>query len=513
MSRVEKNQMRATRALRMSPLVWLLALGACTSVLGIEDLHEGPRDGETGGSDNTTSGKTNSAGKNNNSGGSDDTGGTTGSGGKTGAGGKTSNNGGTGNVAADAGMGNVAADGGAPEGGAPNPAGPVHGKVIDRWGMPVANVTVQIGAEQVSTSDDGTFTVKDAAGTYDASLLIEQVGWVYQDLTRRDPTLQVYSALNSRDTWVQVGFKNGKLGTNEVISVAFGTPTGTTEDNGVGTDDTFPMTPDWDGGPTTSATGHSLYWTINPTTKLPVSYKGYDAQAITLNSEIDTATMTFDLAAKVIAGKAVTGTAVPYGQGDRHNSVFMRFTSGASIQVVDDQPAANAFTYMTPTLATSSITFAAWEGSPLGPLGLIHKDGLKPGDAVGTLDIPAPPRLTKPLNLAKNVDPTGPFVYQPSADNSGTFVVTITMPDAAVHVVTHRTSFPFPNVVDNAFVLTAGVDYYWYVETHGSFKTVDEMTGPTGFVDDFSKNYVTPVGSKPASGTYTSTAEVQFNVK
>ena len=53
-------------------LLGVLWLGACTSVLGIEDLHEGPRPG-AGGEDSTAgttsaAGKTNSGGKTGNGG-------------------------------------------------------------------------------------------------------------------------------------------------------------------------------------------------------------------------------------------------------------------------------------------------------------------------------------------------------------------------------------------------------------------------------------------------------------
>jgi hypothetical protein len=507
----------ARRALGLSPVVWLLGLGACTSVLGIEDLHDGPRpdgtgDTNAGGSESTnTGGKSNTGGKNN-------TGGSTSPGGSSdnpGAGAGNEPSGGTGNMA---GAGNEAGAGGA----VTPVTGPVTGKVIDRWSVPIADVTVQIGAQQVSTDSKGVFTVPNVPATYDLSLLVNNGdGWVYQGLTRRDPTLQVFRGHPYRSNFVDLTPSKATLVANEQISLAVSTPTGSVENPDTGID--FPplsMYPEWEGGTSTPSTFHGLKWTKNATTHVPVAYKAYDAKPLALVDSVDGA-VTLDFTVKTITAAAVTGTVTPIADGTRVNSVFVRFGSGASIQLVDDTPGApNTFSYVVPTLADSSITVAAWEGNYLGPLGLVHKDGLKPGDATGALDIPAPPTVLTPTNQAPGVTETTMFSFKGSPDNAGAFLVILHSidTDAHLYIVTTQKKFSIPSVVDGAWVLEHATadppaQYEWWVETHGHFATVDEMTGPNGYVDEFGVNYITPVAIHQADGTYTYSAAYEFTTK
>ena len=444
-------------------LLGVLWLGACTSVLGIEDLHEGPRPGAGG--EDPTAGSTSTAGN-------------TGNGGKTGNGGSTNPEGGSTNPEGgapepNAGAGNEPSGGTAPLGGAGNEAGAggeggnapvtgtVHGKLVDYYGQNIPNVTLQIGDEQVSSDDNGEFTVEDVAATYDLSLIAGATGWVFQGLTRRDPTLQIFSGLPYRSTSLDASFKPGvTVGANENITVAMATPSGLYVRPDVGTDSSFYLYPEWEGGATATGTAHALYWSINPATKLPAVYKAYDTKTQAFADNVDGAPMLFDIGSKTpFTSKAITGTATPYGLGTRTNSVFARFSSGAVIQLVDHTPTENAFSYLVPEgIADVSFTVAAWEGSTAGPMGLVHKGGLTPGDEVGTLDIPRPPTVLTPPGGSKNVDGNTNFTFSASADNMGAFLVVISAyNDPQIrYVVTTQKMFQVPSVVERAFVLFPG---------------------------------------------------------
>jgi len=489
-------------------LVGLLGLAACTSVLGIEDLHEESRpgssdggDGATAGSSNPTAGKTNNGGKTGDGGSNEPTAGAT--------------DAGAGNDSGGSSGGSMMLGGAGGEGGAPEPVlGKVTGKLVDRFGVPIGSVPVQIGETLVSTNDKGVFTVDDVPATYDVSLLVEGDGWVYQGLTRRDPTLQVYQGHPSHYVYVDVTSDKATLGTNDQLTLSAGMPTGTSDEyTDIGVDSSVSYSLEWEGGTTSTSTIHGLEWTMNATTKLPTSYKAYDSKPLAVMAGVS-ASLTLNMAPKVIASGAVTGTvtprATPIGSGARNNSVFVRFSSGASVQVVDQAPTVDAFSYLVPTLPDSSITVAAWEGSYEGPLGMVHKDGLSSGAAAGTLAIPAPPKLLKPLG--GTVDETTPFSFQGSPDNAGAFVVILNSLDTGSHlfIVTAQQKLThLPSVVDGAWTLehasggAAPIEYQWWVETHGSFATVDEMTGPDGYFDEFGVNYVTPVGIHQHDGTYT----------
>lgn len=496
------------RSTRIAPLAWLLGLGACTSVLGIEDLHEGPRSNAVGGTHDGASGSGTQGGNSSSAG--------TISGGGTGANAGASASGGSGQ---DAGAGNepvggampgaAGATGDAGAGGATvAPSGAVHGKLIDRWGAPIANITVLLGNEQVQTGMDGTFTLADVPQEYTLRVLVPGTVWVFQGLTRRDPMLQIYSGRTARSAYLEVTSMGAVLGTNDQLSLAVGAPSGSYEYADIGVDSPVTLNLDWDGPATTAATVHGLLWTKNATTKLPVSYKAFDDQNMMLTDDVD-ATKTLSMAAKSGIGTGtVTGTATPVADGVRANSVFVRYTSGGVIQIVEDTPKADAFSYVVPKNLAAGTTFtvAAWEGSYYGPLGLVHKDGLAPDSATGALKIPAPPVVLGPKATA--VDSSTPFKFGKGSGGAGTFLVIIhrvTTEAQRLCVVTSKTSFAVKDLVDSEFAFTSGAEYEWWVETHGSFASVDAMA-EAGFVDEFSMNYTKPVGTHPQDGTYAYTS-------
>jgi hypothetical protein len=506
-----------SRSFRLPHLLCLFGLGACTSILGIEDLHEDARPGSSDGGDEATAGTSNNgAGKANNEGGKSGNGGTSNP-----QGGMAEPEAGAGNDPSGGSSGNTGgssgnmSEGGGGEGGAPEPMrGKVTGKVVDRFGVPVGSVPVQVGESLVSTNDQGVFTIEDVPATYDVSLLVQGDGWVFQGLTRRDPTLQVFRGHPGHYTYVTVTSANATLGANDQLTLSAGMPTGTSDEyTDIGIDSSVSYSLEWDGGTSTASTVHGLEWTQDATTKLPVTYKAYDSKPLALMASVNAA-LSLDMMPKVISTGVVTGAVTPrvtpIGDGSRTNSVFVRFGSGASIQVVAHKAPAEAFSYVVPTLADSTITVAAWEGEYLGPLGMVHKDKLSPGAATGTLTIPAPPKLLKPL--ASSIDETTPFSFQGSPDNAGAFLVILNSLSTGSHlyIVTAQQKLShLPSVVDGAWTLEHAsvgakpAEYQWWVETHGSFATVDAMTGPDGFIDEFSVNYDTPVGIHHRDGTYT----------
>ncbi|MFL5359519.1 MAG: carboxypeptidase regulatory-like domain-containing protein, partial [Myxococcales bacterium] len=81
------------------------------------------------------------------------------------------------------------------------PAAPVQGTVVNRFGEPVSGARVRIGtASPVTTDAQGKFTVRAVAATYDVAAVVDDPAVppgfppvsravVYQKLTRRDPVL------------------------------------------------------------------------------------------------------------------------------------------------------------------------------------------------------------------------------------------------------------------------------------------------------------------------------------
>lgn len=515
MSRFVKQNMGAPASLRASlrysSVALLVGLGACTSVLGIEDVHEGPRPG-TGGDENTAGTSTPGAGKSN-------AGGKNGTGGANTNGGNDTPNGGSVNPNAGAGnepMGGTGpGEGGDGAGGAPEPAdGPLHGKVIDFWGKGLPNITVTIGDQTVATDKDGKFATEAVPGEYDASLTISRQGggkiyaWVYQGLTRRDPTLQVYQAREDHGTTGYLTVTGATVALNDTISASLGTPDGGTEKTKLSTDASGNyFAPDWQGAASTTGTIHALQWNVSQATMLPSAYKSYYSGLVAL-AEGTALAQTLTMQGPVSSG-TIAGAVTPAAEGDRTNAVFARFNSGAAIKLADHTPTANAFSYIVPQLANASISVVASEGdSAFGPFGLAHKDGLSPGDDAGTIAIPTAPTGLNPDTSGDMADLTTPFTFVGSADSKGAFVIHIEAVkyNQSFYIVTTKKNFKLPTAMGYTWV--GKRVYYWQVETFGTLATLDQMAGPTGFADAYygptqSTSTGEPQGANQASGSFT----------
>lgn len=422
---------------------------------------------------------------------------------------------------AGASTGGTAGTGGAGEtGGAAGAAGgddTVRGRVIDFWGHPIPNVPVEIGGEVTLTDADGGFTVADVAAEYDASLVVDYLaptrriyGWVYQGLTRRDPTLQVYTGLPLRDTYFAASFTTVPFEADWNLDLSFGGRDGTSIYEDVGENGIGQTTIEWRGADTTTSTAHGLLWQNDSATGLPTAYLAYDSVGVAL-TEASSAEVSLDLTAEAIVSGNLRGEVLG-GAGDRYNAAFVRFTTGAAIEVVHEYEPSSPFSYLVPSLPSSSLTFVAAAGSAYQPpFALAHVDGLAAGQDI-EVTIPAPSTLLLPAADAIDVNQETPFQFLASPDSGGAVVVYIKRVDYfdGLFVVTAREELTIPEVVGGAFSLQPGSPYFWWVETHGDQATVDELAGADGFLDAFSLDTSYPLGPRRGSGAYTVSAARNF---
>lgn len=529
MSRNVRNQMGDSRAvlrsLRWSPLVALIALGACTSVLGIEDLHDGPRPG-AGGDDSSGGTKNPTGGKNGTSGGSTSTSGNN-TGTDAGASNGTAGSGTGGKGTAGSSTGGVGNDAGAGAGGAPA-EGTVHGKVIDLWGAPLASVPLQIGDAVATSNAQGEFTFDDVPAHYDVSFKISggnpnrDYGWVYQGLSRRDPTLQAYNARQEYEAPIVVKATGvGTPGPTDTITAAFGTPSGETEDADV--DSTYAggetVNVGWLGATSSTGTAHALLWSqTSAGNPVPTKYKAYATKPVGLMEGVDDE-VAFNLTPGTVDAGNISGT-VSGGSGDRVNKLFARFESNAVIELMNLPSAPNTFSYLVPTLPKASITVAALAGAEYGPIGVAHADGLQQGDSSTKLAIPVPATVKKP-KIGAPLAANRVFSLTPGAGNDGPFVIWIERRDRqyfSMYVVTAQTDVALPSVLGGTFTLLpqvgeTGAEYAWGVETHGDYKTVDDMAGPAGFIDSFGPSWgSSPTGPTRQNGSFTFSGSYPFTM-
>jgi hypothetical protein len=498
---------------RFAPVLSLLALGACTTVLGIEDVEEDPNAGDSGNGNGGNS-TTDAGGGTKNTGGSQ-AGSSPLGGGESDAGGGPGPIGGDGMV--EGGKGPIGGDGNA--GGAGSSPGPVHGRVIDFYGHPVPNVPIQIvdaetGTEfeaKTSTDANGAFVIDGVPGSYEASVAYSHVdadqtdAWVYRGLTRRDPTLQIYKGSARRYGEVDIAYENlAPLANNQTIWVALGGDGGSTYYSDASESGYDGASAYWYGATTANQTAHGLVWQYDDD-DFPTSYLAYDSHPVAL-SGAGTAQVLLDLATETVDASSIQGTVTAASAlGDRNNSMFLRFTSTATMQLLWDYSGPDSFAYLAPSITGSSITLSASDGDSFdGALAIAHVDGLAPG-AKPKLAIPPVMTPRTPLKDATGITTETTFTYD--GDNPGPYVVQFYSQGdrtyQAFYIVTAAKQTQIPAKIAGDFSLYAGERYVWRVATHGEYASVDAMAGETGFLDEFSYDEETPIGPLRESGAFT----------
>ncbi|MES1188300.1 MAG: hypothetical protein ABUL60_31070 [Myxococcales bacterium] len=501
-----RGRLGARRSRTVAPLVALLSLGACTSILGIEDLHEGPRPG--------SGGETTSAGKTSDNAGESNVGGKSTAGSSNTAGGVPAEAGaGAGGDSPLAGATNGNLGGEAGQGGAPNTnSGTVHGHVIDFWGHAVPNIPVQIGEVLGSTDSDGEFVFEDVPETYDVSCVFDHTGftaqsdaWVYQGLTRRDPTLQMYGGATERSGTVAISFSPKPAPTDtQTIWVSLGGPDGSTIYDDIPATGYSDTSAYWFGPATAQQTAHGLMWQNNGN-GLPTSYLGYDSALVAL-ATTGTTKISLDLSMGAVDSGNIQGTVTGNASAGRNNQVALRFNSHATMTLVDDGTGPNSFTYLAPSIPNSSLTVAAAAGSRYEGWAIAHADGLAPG-AKPVLKIPPLVTILTPAGGASGVTAATKFSFQSGAGQTGPFVLQFysqaeDLPYQTIYVVTAKKQLTLPPIIGGGFNLYPNSGYIWSVATHGNFASVDEMASAGGFLDEYSRDELMPDGPRNTTGEF-----------
>jgi len=413
--------------------------------------------------------------------------------------------------------------GGASDGGAGNTvSSDVHGRIIDFWGHPLSGAPVAIGGGRVVTDSNGAFVIPDVAAEYDVSFIVtwanpvSKYGWVYQGLTRRDPTLQVLRAFTSHAVSIEVHpvSNSAPFDSNDRCLLGYGSPNGqanaTLGSSGVVTG------PTWEGPASNDWTLHALY--VVRTSALPTSYRAYATRDIPVTDGDGTQLPTaIDLADQSLDTGTVSGS-VTFNTGvNATNSVFVRFTSGAELPVVnkvDTGTGTPDYSYLVPSLPNATITVATAETQNSGAYAVVHHDGLAPGATGVELTVPAPTTLSMPLDGTLGVDDGTTFSFSGGNPSAHAYLVHVEDQDFydGLFIVTAKKQFTLGDlpIVNGEFTLTKGQAHQWWVETHGTPASVDAMAAPGGFADDFALGGGYPAGPVRGSGTLTYSSRFAF---
>lgn len=493
----------------------MLSLG-CEGLLGIEDLTEESRPLAGGSTPGEASG----------------------SGGTSGAGGSpTSNAGGGGSsgsgVAGAAGGASVSTDTSQPPGSgsdagtaadaSPPSAGDivVSGRVIDFSRRPVPGTAVTIGESTAITGADGAFSIEGVQAPYTASLVIDMIrgggqaryGYVYEGLTRVDPTLQVYSALPERSTSsLTVTFQNVAFDVGEYAILAFSSADGRFVDDDTTNDTEFLGSPAWSGPPAITGNIHALLALRDSTFDPPIAFRAHQALPLGVGDG-QPASVAFDMSAADVTTGSIGGT-VSGGLFDpRSNYVGLRFSDGTALPIVDETAEGPQFSYVVPALDDSAFFVAAADGtSSFPPYAVAHRENVAFGAADVALAVPRPVTLTAPQGGAA-VTPSTPYVWSPLSQTARTFLWHLEF-DATyegMFVLTSRTQIELPRFADG-FTVPPGVAVTWSVETHGDAPDVDALTGPDGYLDAYSLGSAFPAGPNRSDGYYTESERRSFTM-
>ncbi len=513
-------------------------LCSCTAILGIEDLKDtkpvsgdgGPSGtgGATSGSGGTGASGASSGGTSASSGGTAATtgGATSGSGGSPASGGSSGSatgggpaSGGTSGSGGVTGTGGATGtDAGTPDGGGGTSGAVVHGKIVDYFMNPIPNAAVSVGTESAVSDASGAFTI-DAPATYDLAFTITttvsntpaNIGWLFQGLTRRDPTLQIYNGTQSRNTDVNFNVTGVTFPLAATQSLAVDIAVKNGEDNltlDVPMTDYGPV--QWTGPASTQGFAHALLWTFSGAQSLPTKYTQTDSHAVTL-TEGTPPTVSFALGTTVLdpgpGSGTLKGTVSSPTTTNRENDVFVRFTDNAAIQVVKDGAPAASYSYVVPSITGATITVAAATGdSFLTPYAVVHQDGLAMGQTAPLMTIPTAPSLVGPVDSATATSSTT-FKWS-GTPNVYVFTVNFTQTYDVMHIVTTKTQAPLPSFAASSFTIPPGTDCTWFVETHGTYATVDAATTSSGFLDSMAYGMVR--GPRRGTGSYTDSETRSF---
>jgi len=417
--------------------------------------------------------------------------------------------GGDGGTAPDAPIGDASSD--------RPPTITVQGRIIDYWRHVVPNVPVTIGATTVNTDANGQFTISGVMPPYDIALTITTItnnnaasyGWLYKGLTRVDPTLEVWEAFPNRSTTefaVHVGgidFAN--YPNNQLTILGYGGSDGAFWTD-VSTADSLKSS-EWYGPTSTSMTGHALTW-LRDASDLPTSYLSYDTQPTVSLTHSGNSSVSFDLTNRTVPSGTISGTVTPDPLGpNRHNGVYVRFSNNANLQITRDSSQPTSFSYLVPSITGATITVAAEQGDLwFAPYAVAHRNGLSPGQTGIALAVPTASSLTAPPSGTTGVNASTLFQWSGSAKVYLWSMVSDTA-YKSIFVMTTEKQGTIPPLPGGPTLPPNG-SCTWYVETSGSFQSVDEATGPDGMLDAFGTGQ--PSGAWRGDGSFTRSARFNF---
>jgi hypothetical protein len=376
-----------------------------------------------------------------------------------------------------------------------NPSGSiitVAGKVVNLSGVAVGSVPVVIGALPPATTDaNGNFTIANVPVPYDITVVNSgtKSGLVYIGLTRSDPTLTfiVSSALANSATvsGTVSGGAGYPLPANHASVAAFVSPEVTSSNTINATTGAYSLSTSWMTPQSTTGALYALQWQRDPTTSLPVAYKGYGTKTgVALLTGGTFANQNITLSSVGAASFSGTVTA-PAGYALSDRSVTVLFSTGG-IGILSDgsapsSPTSTTFNYVTPNVSGATLRLGATASK-----GVVTVTGSKAGFAVNatgaTLALPSGPDYSLPIDAATAVSTSTDFVWTPMTN--AVFIVQFAGPagQPRYQIVTTATTAKLPNLTALGLTLPANTLYSWSILSIAPVNSIDAVAASVGLL-------------------------------
>jgi hypothetical protein len=404
-------------------------------------------------------------------------------------------------------------NGGTPDGGVSGATVNVNGRVVTTDGAAAAGVSLVIKsgtAVSMSTRTDsrGNFAVANVPTPYDATVLVlPYAATVSVGLTSATPTvLNLFGGGDLPEggsaslSGTVIGGTGFPVPTGYRTSVLFASadiaPYESLLSNISTADYTFDSYDDdynstmllnWFGPAITTGTLHALQWLQNDTydpssVNIPSSYSGYGFKANVSLANGSTVTGQ-DIAMTAVTPATFAGTyTAPPGYTLERKQVALNFGSGGLMLIVDDEGAAEAFSYTTPNIPGATLILAGVatsgtdnDGAPGTSYSIFYDLDLAVDATSVTATPPAAAVLSLPLNWEMGVTAATPFSW--TAVPGGVHLFSVGPSDGSSSpvylVLTSGTSATIPDLSSAGLSLPTSATYGWTVFGLGPYADVE----------------------------------------
>lgn len=375
-------------------------------------------------------------------------------------------------------------------------SGPVQGRVIEYWRQAVPNAKVRIGDQSTMTDADGRFSFASAPATYDVTISFvhnyrnvpSQVTWQVQGLARRDPTIQMYRGVIGRSGAAHADIDNVSfpLAGTQRININWTSPEGDFYSSQTSAS-VGPIDIDWSGPAVSVGTARALLFDVSDMLGLPTAYHAYDSIPLPLEENGAPAPMRFDLTAETIETGTIDGTITGPNQ-NRSLMAYARFPDNSALELVSAYSVNDTFSYLVPKLPDATFAVSIQDTANFRDQGLAaaYIDNIAPGQTIA-LALPAVPALLAPADGKAALGADELFSWRTDAKVSLLCAAADQNYDISC-VLTSKSEARLPARPDTDFVPAANAAYYWSVETHDSYATIDEACAEQGYLSAYAAN-------------------------